>query len=456
MLPLLQPAVLHYIARGMPREKDDFSNPPVSAQASSVPKRRWGIALLLGFGVLVNYFDRVNLSVSRDALQASFGISAVMFGYLSSAYNWTYATLQLPSGLLLDRFGVRRIGLISTLIWSVASFAAAVSAGVGGLFGARFLLGIGEAPTFPANAKATGYWFPINERSLATAAFDAAAKFASAIGIPLLGLLLVYFGWRWNFAATGLISLLYFALFYAFYRNPSEDKLLTDAEREFIERGGAQPEDRARAAKGAPLAYLLRQRKVWGLALGFASYNYTFYFLLTWLPSYLSTALHVDMFHAALYTSVPWTFATFTDLVAGGWLVDALIQRGWNSVRVRQITLIGGTTVGLAILGTAYAHTPVAVLFWISMSIGGLSAASPVGWSIPSLIAPRESVGTVGGILNFGNQLAGIAAPIATGYILRATNSYSLAFVAATVFLLVGIAGYVFLLGRIEPIPEPA
>jgi MFS family permease len=440
----------------MPREKDDFSNPPVGAQASSVPKRRWGIALLLGFGVLVNYFDRVNLSVSRDALQASFGISAVMFGYLSSAYNWTYATLQLPSGLLLDRLGVRRVGLISTLIWSVASFAAAVSTGVGGLFGARFLLGIGEAPTFPANAKATGYWFPINERSLATAAFDAAAKFASAIGIPLLGLLLVYFGWRWNFAATGLISLLYFALFYAFYRNPSEDKLLTDAEREFIKRGGAQPEDRARAAKGAPLAYLLRQRKVWGLALGFASYNYTFYFLLTWLPSYLSTALHVDMFHAALYTSVPWTFATFTDLVAGGWLVDALIQRGWNSVRVRQITLIGGTTVGLAILGTAYAHTPVAVLFWISMSIGGLSAASPVGWSIPSLIAPRESVGTVGGILNFGNQLAGIAAPIATGYILRATNSYSLAFVAATVFLLVGIAGYVFLLGRIEPIPEPA
>jgi MFS family permease len=328
--------------------------------------------------------------------------------------------------------------------------------GVGGLFGARFLLGIGEAPTFPANAKAIGYWFPKDERSLATATFDAAAKFSSAIGIPLLGLLLFYFGWRWNFAATGFISLLYFALFYAFYRNPSKDKLLTDPEREFIARGGAQPEDRARAAKGAPLAYLLRQRKVWGLALGFASYNYTFYFLLTWLPSYLSKALHVNMLHAALYTSVPWTFATLTDLVAGGWLVDALIQRGWNPVRVRQIVLIGGTTVGLTILGTAHAHTPVTVLFWISMSIGGLSAASPVGWSIPSLIAPRESVGTLGGILNFGNQLAGIAAPIATGYIYGATNSFSWAFVVATLFLLVGIAGYVFLLGRIEPIPDPA
>jgi MFS transporter, ACS family, D-galactonate transporter len=423
--------------------------------ARDVPRRRWAISLLLGFGVLVNYFDRVNLSVSRDALQASFGISAVMFGYLSSAYNWPYALLQLPSGLLLDRFGVRRVGIISTMIWSVASFAAAISTGVGSLFGARFLLGIGEAPTFPANAKAVGYWFPQDERSLATAMFDAAAKFSSAIGIPLLGLLLFYFGWRWNFAATGFISLLYFALFYAFYRNPSEDKLLTNAEREFIARGGAQPEDRARAAKGAPLAYLLRKRKVWGLCLGFASYNYTFYFLLTWLPSYLSTALHVDLLHSALYTSVPWTFATITDLVVGGWLVDALIQRGWSAARVRQIVLVVGTMFGLGILGTAHSHSAVSALFWISISIGGLSAASPVGWSIPSLIAPRESVGTLGGILNLCNQLAGIAAPVVTGYVVQATHSFSGAFIAATGFLLVGIAGYILLLGRIEPIPEP-
>lgn len=427
-----------------------------TAAVRDVPRRRWAISLLLGFGVLVNYFDRVNLSVSRDALQDSFGISAVMFGYLSSAYNWPYALLQLPSGLLLDRFGVRRVGIISTMIWSVASFAAAISTGIAALFGARFLLGIGEAPTFPANAKATGYWFPKDERSLATAMFDAAAKFSSAIGIPLLGLLLFHFGWRWNFAATGLISLVYLALFYGLYRNPSEDKLLTPAERDFIVRGGSQPEDHAQAAKGAPLAYLLRRRKVWGLALGSASYNYTFYLLLTWLPSYLSAALGVDLLHSALYTSAPWVLATATDLLVGGWLVDALIQHGWNPIRVRQVVLIGGTAFGLGILGAARAHTPVGALLWISMSIGGLSAASPVVWSIPSLIAPRESVGTLGGILNFCNQVAGIAAPIVTGYVVQATRSFSWAFVAATVFLFVGIAGYVFLLGRMEPIPEPA
>lgn len=414
------------------------------------------MALLLGFGVLVNYFDRLNLSVSQDALHATFGISAVMFGYLSSAYSWTYAALQIPSGLLLDRFGVRLVGRISTFLWSVATFGAAVSSGIGSFFAARFLLGIGEAPTFPANAKAIGYWFPQSERSLATAIFDAAAKFASAAGVPLVGILLLRYGWRWSFAATGVVSLLYCAAFFAFYRNPSEDRALSAVEREYILGGGAQPEDAVKAAKGAPLGYLLRERRVCGLALGFASYNYTFYLLLTWLPSYFLSALHMDLLHSVLYTSVPWLFATITDLIVGGWLVDLLIQRGWNPLRVRQIVLIGGTGFGLGIVGAAWAHTPAVALFWISLSIGGLAAAAPVGWSIASLIAPRESVGTLGGIINFCNQLSAIAAPIATGYVVKATHSFAGAFAAATIFLLVGIAGYIFLLGRMEPIPEPA
>jgi len=431
------------------------SNPTATTGSGAIPLRRWGIAILLGFGVLVNYFDRVNLSVSQEALHHAFGISTVTFGYLLSAYSWTYAGLQLPSGLILDRFGVKLVGRIATFLWSVASFAAAIATGVWGFLAARLLLGVGEAPTFPANAKAVGYWFPTEERSLATAIFDSAAKLASAIGVPVLGLLLLRFGWRWSFAATGFISLLYCVLFYLFYRNPSEDKSLSAAERDFILRGGAQREDRVRAQKGAPLGYLLRQRKVWGLVLGFASYNYTFYLLLTWLPSYLSSTHHIDLLHSALYTSVPWLFATCTDILMGGWLVDRLIKRGRDASRVRQTILIAGTVLGVGVLGAAYAQSTISALVWITLAIGGLSAASPVGWSIPSLIAPRESVGTLGGILNFGNQLSAITAPIATGYIAQATHSFFWAFGAAAGFLVVGVAGYIFLLGRIESIPEP-
>src|SRR5271170_6528270 len=208
-----------------------------------MPRRRWRIALLLGLGVLVNFFDRINLSVSRDALLVSFGLSLVAFGYLSSAFSWTYAILQMPAGVLLDRWGVRRVGRISALLWSVASFAAAAAPGLNWFFGARLLLGVSESPTFPANAKALGYWFTREERSLATAITDAAAKFSTAVGVPLIGLLLFYFGWRWSFAATGVISFLYFVLFSIVYRNPSEDKGLSATEHQFILQGGAQPED---------------------------------------------------------------------------------------------------------------------------------------------------------------------------------------------------------------------
>jgi ACS family D-galactonate transporter-like MFS transporter len=410
--------------------------------------RRWRIAWLLGIGVLVNYFDRVNLSVSHGALYTAFGISDVAFGYLSGAYNWTYALCQLPVGSLLDRFGVRRIGRISILLWSLASFAAALTPGLTGFFGARLLLGVGEAPTFPANAKAIGAWFPARERSFATSLFDAAAKFASAIGVPILGILLLHIGWRWSFAATGAISLLYLVLFWAVYREPEEDTRLSDTERRIIAESQIIAEEHG---PEMTLGTLLRRRKVLGLALGFGAYNYVFYLLLTWLPSYLSSALHIDLLHSFLYTGAPWLFATITDLVIGGWAVDALIARGWNGPRVRKVVLVTGTACGLGILGAAQAHTAFRALTWISLSIGGLAAAAPVGWSIPSLIAPRRSVGRVGGIVNFSNQLSGIAAPVVTGYLVRATHSFAWAFGVSAVYLVIGIAGYIFLLGRIEP-----
>lgn len=420
------------------------------------PARRWRIAFLLALGVLVAFFDRVNLSVSQNALHQAFGISLVTFGYLSSAYSWTYALMQVPAGVLLDRWGIARVGRIGSILWSFASFAAAISTGVTSFLFARFLLGIGESPVFPANAKALGYWFPENERSLATAMTDAAAKFSTAIGIPFLGVLLLRFGWRWSFAATGIISLAYFVLFFVVYRNPSEDPKLSNEELQLLEDGHAQPELISGTGAQASLAYLIRQPKVLGLALGWAAYNYSFYLLLTWLPSYLSLAMHIDLFHSVLYTSVPWLFATATDLLVGGWLVDALIRRGHAANRVRQSVLIGGTALGLGILGAAHAHSSLIALFWISVSLGGLAAAAPVAWTVPSLIAPKGSVGRVAGIANFCGQIAAISAPVVTGYIAAITHAFASAFITATVILLLGIAGYSFLLGRIEPIADPA
>ena len=411
--------------------------------------RRWRIAWLLGLGVLVNYFDRVNLSVSHHDLTQEFGVSEFTFGLLLGAYNWTYAACQLPIGVVLDRLGVRLVGRISTLIWSAASFGAAVSPTLSGLFGARFLLGVGEAPTFPANAKAIGAWFPEHERSFATSLFDSAAKFGSAIGVPAIGILLIHIGWRMSFAATGVLSLLYFVLFYFVYREPHEDPKVSRAELGLISSRGSSGE--GNAARPFTLWQLLSQRKMLGFAIGFGAYNYSFYLLVAWLPSYLSESLDIDLMHSFLYTGVPWIIATATDLLIGGLLVDLLVRRGWNASRVRMTVLVVGTTCGLGIVGAGWSHTPVRALAWITVSIAGLSAASAVGWSIPSLIAPKGSVGRVGGILNFSNQLSGIAAPALTGYLIYKLHSYTTAFVVAGVYLAIGICAYLFLLRDVRP-----
>jgi MFS family permease len=156
-----------------------------------------------------------------------------------------------------------------------------------------------------------------------------------------------------------------------------------------------------------------------------------------------------------MYSSVPWLVATLTDLLIGGFLVDHMVRTGHDESRVRLGVLLGGTAVGLAIIGPMFTTNPAIALVWITISLAGLSAAAPVGWSIPSLIAPGNSVGKVGSILNTGNQIAGIVAPIATGYLVGGTNSFVRAFGVAVLLLVVGITAYLFLLGRIERLPAP-
>ena len=408
---------------------------------------RWTIGLLLGVGVLVNYFDRVNLSVSHDALVDSFGITPAVFGQLSAAYSWTYAACQLPTGVVLDLFGVRKVSLVSILIWGLASIAAAFAPGVLFFFAARLLLGIGEASTFPANAKAVGAWFPASERSLATAIFDSAAKLANAIGVPLLGLLLLRVGWRMSFGFTAALSFTYLLVFALLYREPHRFSM-----RNVVLLNESPGDPQTSLAPPVPLGHLMRQRKIIGLAIGSGAYNYVFYLLLTWLPTYLSQTLHISLRDSFLFTGAPWLFAAACGLLIGGFLVDGLVQRGYNAPAVRRTVLLGGTVCGLGIAGAIFAHSTLTALIPISLAIGGLSAASPVLWSMPSLLVPNSSTGKVGGIMNFSNQISAIAAPILTGITVQRTHSYTWAFGIAAAYLVVGIIAYVVLLGRIEPI----
>jgi len=424
-------------------------------EKKKVPHRRWTIGVLLGAGVLVNYIDRISLSVAAPQLQRDFHLSPEAVGFLFSAFFWSYSIAQLPGGLLLDRFGITKVGRWGTFLWSAASAVTALSGGYAGIFVARLLLGIAEAPGMIGNQKATGLWFPTHERSRSTAIFDSAAKFANVIGVPIVAFFVVGFGWRWGFAVTAFLSFLYFIAYFLMYRDPSQDKGLSRQEHAYILAGGATPEGQPAGGQGNMLLYVLSKRKVWAHVVGYSAYGYSFYLFLTWLPNYLVDSLHMSILKSAGILTIPWIFASLADLLLGGFLVDYLIGRGLGETKVRKVAIACGMSCGLAVFGAAYTTDPFWALVWITISLSGLSAAAPVASSIVSLISPRGAAATVGGIVNLVNNLMGVAAPVITGFIVGMTHSFAGAFLVAGLVLIVGIFSYLVVLGRIEPIPDP-
>ena len=425
------------------------------ARVAPMGGRRWTIAALLGAGVMVNYFDRINISVAAPPIAKELGLNALDIGFLFSAFAWSYALLQIPAGLMLDRFGVKWVGRVGILLWGVASLVTAFARGFAGIFAARVLLGVVEAPSYSMNAKATGYWFPRAERGLATAVFDGAGKFSNVIGVPLVALAITWFGWRGAFVSTAVLSFAFLAVFWAIYREPSEDARLDPAERAYIAAGGASPEGRPPVPLGAMLLYALTRRKVWGLTLGFAAYGYCFSMFVNWLPGYLVATMHMSVLKSATFTVIPWSCATVADVVCGGWLIDWLIRRGHDETVVRKTILIAGMVTGTAVFGTAFTSNTGWALVWVTISLCGLATAAPAGWAIPALIAPRGGTGTIGSIMNCVNATMGVISPIVTGAIVAASGSFSGAFLVAGTVLAFGIACYAFLLGRIQPVPDP-
>ena len=423
--------------------------------ARTVPNRRWTIGVLLGAGVLVNYFDRISLSVAAPQLQLDLSLSPVEMGLLFSAFFWSYSLFQLPGGILLDRFGLKSVGRWGAFLWAVASGLTALASGYGGIFAARLLLGIAEAPGMIGNQKATGYWFPRNERSRSTAIFDSAAKFSNVIGVPLVAFFIVQFGWRWGFGVTAILSLAYFAAYWIIYRDPSQDRHLSKAEHAHILAGGATPEGLPPAGQVKMLGYVLRNRKVWAHTIGYSAYGYSFYLFLTWLPGYMVQTLHMSILKSAAFSTIPWIFASLADLLIGGFLVDYFIARGYDDTKVRKAVIVAGMMAGLAVFGATFTTNTVWALVWITIALSGVSAAAPVASSIVSLISPRGGTATVGGFVNLVNNLMGVAAPVITGFIVGITHSFSGAFLVAGIVLVVGIVSYVFVLGPIEPIPGP-
>lgn len=438
---------------------------------------RWWIIFLCFLATTINYIDRTNLAVAAPFMSKDLHINAALMGLVLSAFFWTYAIFQLPSGWFVDRFGPRISYTFACIWWSIMTGLVAVVSGFATLFGARLLLGAGEAPAYPTNAKVTSEWFPLRERGTATAIFDIGSKTGTAFALPLVAYIVGTYGWRASFVVTGLLGLIWTAIWYWYYRPLRNNRRVSQAERDYIEQGGARREEEAGATPVSPTANpltdesttrtaevnqpqesitwgsLFRYRTVWGMMLGFFSLNFVIYFFITWFPTYLVSARHFSLLNLGLFGMIPPLCGVIGELL-GGYVSDRLVRRGMSLTAARKIPIVIGMLLASVIALAVIVPSAGLALALLSLSYAAVVFAAPSIWAMPADVAPTSHyVASIGGIQNFASNIAGIVLPIYTGFVVQATNgSFVIPLMTAGAFAIIGALSYLFIVERIEPL----
>ena len=395
--------------------------------------RRWTIVWLLFAASLINYFDRQTLSYALPLLAKDFHLDKALQGLVVSAFFWTYTTLQIPIGLCADRINLRWLYAGAFALWSLAQGLTGFAGSVAMLLGCRMLLGVGESIYLVGGTKVVSLLFPLSQRGLPCGLFDAGTRTGLVLEGLTIGWLLQTFGWRTTFTIVGFAALAWLAPWF----------LATPAQM----RDTSASAERTRITWDQ-FATLLRNRDLLGVLLGFFCFDYYWYFLITWLPSYFVDVRHVTILEAGVRAALPFlVFGVCQPL--GGWIADRLIRRGWDPARTRKAIISAAFLSGLLIIPAASTTSKdVALLLIMGGCLVGLSTANQMVL-LQACTSPKE-VGLAVGVYNSVGNIAGTFQPIVTGFVIKLTGSYTTAFVLAAVMLAASQLSYWFIVGELK------
>lgn len=397
--------------------------------------RRSYIAALLFLNLFINFMHRINLSVAAPAIAKDFAWDAGKMGLLFSSYQWTYCFLLLWWGWLSDRVGTRLVNGLSVTIWSIAGILTGAATTFGSMLATRLALGAGEAASFPTSGKVVRQWFPPGERGLATSIFNAGTFAGPAFSAPLVAWLLLRTGWRVSFLITGSLGFVWVALWWKFFQPPSRCQWLTEEERSFILDHTDSIAASAPPPKGA-LLKLLARRTMWGLFLTQGCCAYTMLLFLFWLPSYLVQSRHMSLVKASWFTSIPYVVAVIFGLLIGKLSDTILTQEAIRQGKRRNLLIVFILLSSVVIITNMVANEYL-LLALISVSLTCISSALSLNIALTNdLVWNPEVLGTATAFLILGGNIFGSAVPIFTGYIVKWTGSFDLAFYLAGSLLL--------------------
>ena len=413
---------------------------------------RWfPILALVAVATMVNYLDRTVLGIAAPYLTRELGLSAASLGIVFSAFSWSYALLQIPGGIFLDRFGTRSTYTLALTLWSAFTALMGVVQGLPGLVLTRIGVGIFEAPCFPANSRILATWFPQQERARANSIYSVGQYAGIAfLSVPLFWVT-QQFGWRSLFFLAGGFGVVLGGLFWKRYREPSQSATVSDAEIRHIRAGGGGEYTGARIAfSWRNIGWLLRHRQILGASIGQFGGNSTQVFFVTWFPTYLVTARGMDFLNAGMMTMLPYIGASIGVLVAGQ-ISDRLLTRTGSANLARKLPIVGGMLLASTIIAANFVPAGSNLLVVAIMSVAFFGQGmTNLGWTVISDVAPKELIGLTAGIFNFSANLAGIVTPLVIGYAYQATGSFFGPLVYIAIVALVGAFAYSVILGDIR------
>jgi ACS family hexuronate transporter-like MFS transporter len=441
-------------------------------------KFRWVICALLFFSVAVNYLDRLVIGILKKPLSGQLGWSDSDYGNIAAAFSFAYAFGYLFGGRLTDRLGVKRGLPLFVLCWSAAAMAHGLCGLIGvedqfrmqypwfsaaekgivwmtlampmtaaGFVVARIVLGLAEGGNFPAAIKTVAEWFPIKERALATGWFNTGTNVGAILCPIAVPWIFQRIGWEATFYVTGATGFVWVVAWWLLYDSPEKHRRLSPAELAYIKSG--QPAVEATPVK-VPWLSLLGYRAVWAYVLAGILAAPAWGFYQFFVPDFLDKSFHLDLQTTGWWTAVFFTIAMVGG-VAGGWLAEKLIDRGWSLNAARKVSLL---VCALAVVPVFLA--PFAGSVWLAVLIVGIAGSAHQGWSanLFSLVSdtmPKEAISSVVGLGGFVAYFTGGFVNGITGHILEKTGSYVLIFAYFSGMYVLSLIAIQLLVPKIKP-----
>ncbi|WP_016913169.1 MFS transporter [Mammaliicoccus vitulinus] len=373
---------------------------------------RWYFAVVFFIIGIIAYMDRSNISIIAGPMMEDLNMNKAQFGLLASFFSLGYALMQVPSGILAEKFGPKKMLTIALLWWSAFTIFTGMVKNHGLLYFVRFLFGVGEAPMYPSNAVFNSYWFNKNEKGRASSALLAGSYFGPVIAPIVTIAIMNAFGWEAVFYIFGLIGVVIAILWAIIAKDlPEQHKMVNEAEKRFI----IETRDVVKTGKStAPWKIFFSRFSFYAIAAQYFVVQFVITLFLYWLPTYLHEQYHVNFKEMGIIAGAPW-LAMFVILMLGGTISDRILSSGKSRFVARSlIAIIGFIVFILSLVFTLSTDNLYLCILGFCICLAGVGASMGMSWATATDLG-RNFAGTVSGWMNLWGNIGGFLSPFLVG-----------------------------------------